>query len=85
MDTTIIATYEQGVLRPTTPLPLVEHTRVRLQIVEQITDVDINYPLLTLANLAECQEADISERSEEILAAEIDPAAGWSVSDADRR
>ncbi|MFB0534520.1 MAG: antitoxin family protein [Anaerolineae bacterium] len=84
MDT-IIAIYEQGVLRPTTPLPLAEHTRVRLQIVEQITDVDSDYPLLTLANLGECQEPHISERVEEILAAEIDPEAGWSVPDADPR
>jgi predicted DNA-binding antitoxin AbrB/MazE fold protein len=84
MDT-IIAIYEQGVLRPITPLSLAEHTRVRLQIVEQITDVAIDYPLLTLANLGECQETDISERAEEILAAEIDPAAGWSVPDANPR
>lgn len=84
MDT-IIAVYEQGVLRPSTPLPLAEHTRLRLQIVEQITDVAIDYPLLTLANLGECQETDISERAEEILAAEIDPMASWNVHDANPR
>ena len=81
MDT-IIAIYEQGVLRPVTSLPLAEHTRVRLRIVEQITDVDDDYPLLALANLGECEETDISERAEEILAAEIDPVTGWSVPDA---
>lgn len=82
MDT-IIAIYEQGVLRPLTTLALAEHTRVRLQIVEQVTDADINHPLLTLANLGESPEEDVSERVEEILAAEVRPDAGWSLSDAD--
>ena len=84
MDT-IIAIYEKGVLRPLTALPLADHTRVRLQIIEQTTDADIDHPLLALANLGESQESDISERAEEILAAEVHPAAGWSAPDADPR
>lgn len=34
MSGTITAIYEQGVLRPLTPLVLPEHTQVQLQIVE---------------------------------------------------
>lgn len=84
MDT-IIAIYEHGVLRPLTTLALAEHTRVRLQIIEQVGATDIDHPLLTLANLGESQEEDISERAEEILAAEVKPDAGWSNSNADDR
>jgi predicted DNA-binding antitoxin AbrB/MazE fold protein len=84
MDT-IIAVYEHGILRPLTTLALAEHTRVRLQIIEQVAVTDINYPLVTLANLGESQEEDVSERAEEILAAEVKPDAGWSTSDADDR
>lgn len=43
---------------------------------EQVTDVA--HPLLALANLGECPETDVSERTEEILAAEINQATGWS-------
>jgi predicted DNA-binding antitoxin AbrB/MazE fold protein len=84
MDT-IIAIYEQGVLRPLTTLALAEHTRVRLQIIEQVGNADINHPLLTLANLGEALEEDVSERAEEILAAEVKSDTGWSTSDADDR
>ena len=35
MTETIAANYEQGVLRPLTPLSLPEHTRVQIQIVVQ--------------------------------------------------
>jgi predicted DNA-binding antitoxin AbrB/MazE fold protein len=84
MDT-IIAIYEQGVLRPLTTLALAEHTRVRLQIIEQVGVADINHPLLTLANLGESLEEDVSERAEDILAAEVKPETGWSTSDADNR
>ena len=84
MDT-IIAIYEQGVLRPLTTLALDEHTRVRLQIIEQVADADLGHPLLTLANLGESQEKDISERAEEILGAEVKPEAGWSASDVNDR
>lgn len=35
MNGTITAIYENGVLRPLTPLSLPEHTRVELQIVRQ--------------------------------------------------
>ena len=40
MSETIIATYEQDVLRPLTPLSLPEHTRVQIQIVAQIPAVE---------------------------------------------
>jgi len=84
MDT-IIAVYEQGVLRPLTTLALAEHARVRLQIIEQVADADLSHPLLMLANLGQSQEKDISERAEEILGAEVKPDAGWSTSDANHR
>jgi predicted DNA-binding antitoxin AbrB/MazE fold protein len=84
MDT-IIAIYEQGVLRPLTELSLVERTRVRLQIVEQIGDEAIEYPLLTLANLGESSEQDNSERAEDILADEVNLHTGWSSLDANHR
>jgi hypothetical protein len=39
-------------------------------------------PLLALAGLGESSgETDVSERAEEILAAEIDPIRGWSYRD----
>jgi predicted DNA-binding antitoxin AbrB/MazE fold protein len=84
MDT-IIAIYEQGVLRPLTELSLVERTRVRLQIIEEVDDEAIEYPLLALANLGESSEQDISERAEDILADEINPNTGWSSPDANHR
>jgi predicted DNA-binding antitoxin AbrB/MazE fold protein len=84
MDT-IIAIYEQGVLRPLTELSLAERTRVRLQIIEQVDDEAIDHPLLTLANLGESSEQDISERAEDILADEINPHTGWSSLDANHR
>lgn len=84
MDT-IIAVYEKGVLRPTTPLALPEHTRVRVQIVEEVSEVESGHPLLALANLGESLEQDVSERAEDILAAEARPRSGWSTSDADAR
>jgi predicted DNA-binding antitoxin AbrB/MazE fold protein len=84
MDT-IIAIYEQGVLRPLTELSLAERTRVRLQIIERIDDEAIDHPLLALANLGESSEHDISERAEDILADEINPHTGWSSLDANNR
>lgn len=42
----------------------------------------IIHPLLALANLGECAEDDISERTEEILAAEINSVTGWEAVDA---
>lgn len=35
MNDTITVVYENGVLRPLTPLSLPEHTRIEIQIVEQ--------------------------------------------------
>ena len=35
MNKTITVVYENGVLRPLTPLSLPEHTRIEIQIVEQ--------------------------------------------------
>jgi len=35
--------------------------------------------LLSIAGLGACDEDDISERDEEILANEIDPIRGWSL------
>jgi predicted DNA-binding antitoxin AbrB/MazE fold protein len=84
MDT-IIAIYEQGVLRPLTELSLAERTRVRLQIIEQVDDEATDHPLLTLANLGESSEQDISERAEDILTDEINPHTGWSSLDANNR
>lgn len=49
----VIAVYKQGVLRPFTSLALAENTRVRLQIIEQVAEADVDHPLLTLANLGE--------------------------------
>ena len=80
---TVIAVYEKGVPRPTTPLALAEHSRVRVQIVEEMNEAEADHPLLALANLGESSETDVSERAEEILSDEIRPRAGWSVSDAD--
>jgi predicted DNA-binding antitoxin AbrB/MazE fold protein len=81
METTITAIYERGMLRPLTLLPLAEHTTVRLQIVEQVAP-EVKYPLLALADLGEAGEDNVSERAKEILAAEIDTVAGWSVPNA---
>jgi len=39
LNETITAIYEQGVLRPLTPLALPEHTRIQIQIVAQPTVV----------------------------------------------
>jgi predicted DNA-binding antitoxin AbrB/MazE fold protein len=84
MDT-IIAVYERGVLRPPTELALAEHTRVRLQIVEQVAEGDVDHPLLALVALGESSEEDVSERAEDILANEVKPDTGWSASDAHHR
>jgi predicted DNA-binding antitoxin AbrB/MazE fold protein len=81
----VIAVYEKGVLRPTKPLALAEHTRVRVQIVEEVAEAEAQYPLLALANLGESPETDVSERAEAILAAEARARSGWNVSDADDR
>ena len=64
---TVIAVYEKVVLRPTTPLSLPEHSRVRVQIVEEMSEAEVDHPLLALANLGESSETDISERAEDIL------------------
>jgi predicted DNA-binding antitoxin AbrB/MazE fold protein len=40
MPTTLIATYENGVLRPSTPLSIPERTRVRIQIEQILPDSD---------------------------------------------
>ena len=81
----VIAVCEKGVLRPTTPLALPEHARVRVQIVEEVIEAEVDHPLLALANLGESVEVDISERAEDILAEEVRPQAGWSASDVDAR
>jgi predicted DNA-binding antitoxin AbrB/MazE fold protein len=78
---TVIAVYENGVLRPTTPLALPEHSRVRLHIIEETDEIKGQNPLLALTNLGESRETDVSERTEEILAAEIRSRSGWSASD----
>ena len=91
---TIIAIYEQGVLRPLSPLQLPEHALVRVQVVEQVgTAADDSpsdkpysveeirqHPLLAFANLGSSGEIGISEHTEDILAAEIHPNDGWSTS-----
>ncbi len=82
---TVIAVYEKGVLRPTTPLALAEHSRVRVQIVEEMNETEADHPLLALANLGESAETDVSERAEEILSAEIRSRTGWSAGHAGDR
>jgi predicted DNA-binding antitoxin AbrB/MazE fold protein len=79
---TIIAIYEKGILRPLRKLDLAEHSRVMVQIIGNADDD--NHPLLTLANLGESQESDVSARDEEILNKEIH-RTGWSASNADPR
>ena len=79
---TIIAIYEQGILRPLHKLELAEHSRVKVQIVGDADDD--KYPLLKLANLGESQESDVSARAEEILGQEIQ-RNGWNTSNADPR
>ena len=40
MNETITVVYEQGVLRPLAPLPMPEHTRIEIQIVEPSLPVE---------------------------------------------
>ena len=40
MNQTIAAIYEQGMLRPLTPLLMPERTRVQIQIISQSSDVE---------------------------------------------
>ena len=48
-------------------------------VVTHRTDRRYKNPLLALVGLGESDgETDVSERAEEILAAEIDPIRGWS-------
>jgi hypothetical protein len=79
---TVVAIYEQGVLRPLRQLFLAEHARVRVQIVEDAPHVPPDYPLLAFADLGRTEEADVSDRVEEILANEISAQSGWSVTHA---
>jgi predicted DNA-binding antitoxin AbrB/MazE fold protein len=94
---TIIAIYEQGLLRPLIPLQLPEHARVRVQVVEQLDSAadtlpsDQPYsaeeikqnPLLAFANLGSSGETSISEHIKDVLANEIRPITGWSTSGKD--
>jgi len=51
-------------------------------VVTHRTDGRHKNPLLALVGLGESDgETDVSERAEEILAAEIDPVRGWSYRD----
>jgi hypothetical protein len=45
---------------------------------------DIEF-LLSIAGQGESGEEDVSERDEEILAAEVDPIRGWGVVDAEEK
>ncbi len=81
MERTFTAVYENGVLRPLTDLPFAQHERVTLQIVTEPSEPGDTHPLMALAGLGKSGEQDVSMRAEEILSAEIDPRAGWTVSD----
>ena len=51
-------------------------------VVSHRTERQHKNPLLALVGLGESDgETDVSERAEEILAAEIDPIRGWSLRD----
>jgi len=51
-------------------------------VVSRRADRQHKNPLLALVGLGESNgETDVSERAEEILAAEIDPIRGWSLRD----
>jgi predicted DNA-binding antitoxin AbrB/MazE fold protein len=41
MDSTVIAVYENGILRPLTPLALPEHARVQIRVQEVLAPSDV--------------------------------------------
>ena len=62
------ATYENGILKPTNPLPLKEHEKVRITIRTAVNPVEASYGLLgwkgdheTLRRIAEDPEFGILE------------------------
>ena len=56
MSLTVEATYENGVLKPVTPLPLQEHAKVRLTIQPATTWVQETYGILGWKGSAELAE-----------------------------
>ena len=69
MSTRVDAIYENGVLRPVTPLGLMEHERVTITVEPLDDDLDNEYVARCRAELAGLDRLPTLEEAEELLRA----------------
>jgi len=88
MTTTIIAVYEQGVLRPLQPLHLREHQQVRLQVIVEEPVDPVTAALTRLAQAGvltpprgQSEIAPLSEPERRALAEQLGQAPGKPTSE----